>query len=543
MSIPAKKKGPKFSKTQELVTFKIGKDNKIETFVVHKESACHYSPVLKAAFNSDFIEGQTQTYILEDIGEHSIESFTLFVEWLYTQKLDLLQELKDIVDGDKEYRNIPVNTQRTVAAQTKAAEVWILAEKLLVPSLQNLAIEQFERISFDIKRIPSDGHIKYIFANTSQGSPLRTLTADLQLWSIAWIQDNPKDLARVVAAMMKSFPEEFMALIITALIERHPFTTTSPTSKLQDNPPNRGAKKILSRLHPYTQHDTPKTTKSASSPTRDHPKTNNNATSSVHTGSCISTGHGTSLAFSNARYDSKVEVEHEGKGEGKRPQLLFRLRPAGRHNPRRSGEKEEKFIVHKAFACHYSPVFKAAFESGFIEGQTQTYKLEDAEPKVVQLLVQWLYTQRLDIRVDMEVDNKLAFPSAVSVWALADKLLLPGLQNEVVDWIFRVREEACICPTSCLKHAYACTGAGSLLRQLFVSHTARMMSSQSYEKIPEQFPQEFLVDLAAYFSENFVALKDQELKENFHVQAGISSETGMTVALKGDHRRGWKTAH
>ncbi|TVY92542.1 hypothetical protein LAWI1_G001528 [Lachnellula willkommii] len=69
------------------------------------------------------------------------------------------------------------------------------------------------------------------------------------------------------------------------------------------------------------------------------------------------------------------------------------------------------------------------------------------------------------------------------------------------------------------------------------------MSSQSYEKVPGQFPQEFLVDLAAYFSENFVARKDQELKENFHVQAGISSETGMTVALKGDHRRGWKTAH
>ncbi|TVY50181.1 hypothetical protein LCER1_G009005, partial [Lachnellula cervina] len=71
-----------------------------------------------------------------------------------------------------------------------------------------------------------------------------------------------------------------------------------------------------------------------------------------------------------------------------------------------SGEKEEKFIVHKAFACHYSPVFKAAFDSGFIEGQTQTYKLDDIEPKVVQVLVQWVYTQKIDIRVDMEVDTE-----------------------------------------------------------------------------------------------------------------------------------------
>jgi hypothetical protein len=47
----------------------------------------------------------------------------------------------------------------------------------------------------------------------------------------------------------------------------------------------------------------------------------------------------------------------------------------------------KEFIVHKDFACAYSPVFKAALHSSMIEGQTQIYRLEEAEPEVVQLLV------------------------------------------------------------------------------------------------------------------------------------------------------------
>lgn len=56
----------------------------------------------------------------------------------------------------------------------------------------------------------------------------------------------------------------------------------------------------------------------------------------------------------------------------------------------------EKFVVHNELACHYTPVLKAAFESNFIEGQTQTYKLQDTTKGAVRLLVQWLYPQKLD---------------------------------------------------------------------------------------------------------------------------------------------------
>ena len=57
----------------------------------------------------------------------------------------------------------------------------------------------------------------------------------------------------------------------------------------------------------------------------------------------------------------------------------------------------KKFKVHKGFAVHYSPVFKSAFNSSFKEGRTQTYELEDTTKGAVQLLVEWIYTQKLDL--------------------------------------------------------------------------------------------------------------------------------------------------
>ncbi|KAG4442583.1 hypothetical protein IFR05_001913 [Cadophora sp. M221] len=47
---------PEFTKSAETVTFRVGKWKKEEIFVVHKEFACHHSPVLRAGFNSPSVE-------------------------------------------------------------------------------------------------------------------------------------------------------------------------------------------------------------------------------------------------------------------------------------------------------------------------------------------------------------------------------------------------------------------------------------------------------------------------------------------------------
>ncbi|KAE9374841.1 hypothetical protein N431DRAFT_335667, partial [Stipitochalara longipes BDJ] len=108
-----------------LVTFIVGPNSKEEKFVVHKEHICHSSPVLKAAFNSSFVEGQTHNYRLDDILPGT---FRLFVQWLYEGKFKMV------------YYDPPI----TEAVQKKTddrfrglCQLWILAERLIIPRLQN----------------------------------------------------------------------------------------------------------------------------------------------------------------------------------------------------------------------------------------------------------------------------------------------------------------------------------------------------------------------------------------------------------------------
>ena len=149
------------------VTFFIGEGDNPTKFLVHKEFACHYSPVLKRAFNSEFVEGQTQTYRLEDTTE---QAFRLLVQWLYSQKFELpLGEYKDngqIID--------PEVMRALMAEENSLAELWVLADKLCIPALQNLVIDTIHMICSVRERVPASTY-RYIYENTESGSPLRRL--------------------------------------------------------------------------------------------------------------------------------------------------------------------------------------------------------------------------------------------------------------------------------------------------------------------------------------------------------------------------------
>jgi len=119
-------------------------------------------------------------------------------------------------------------------------------------------------------------------------------------------------------------------------------------------------------------------------------------------------------------------------------------------------------------------------------------------------------------KMQREFDNALS--NAVALWALADKLLMPTLQNRIVDWIHWGRVKAKIVPTAVLNDVYRCTGPGSQLRRLFVENCARGVPNEWYLKHPEQFPQEMLLELATYFSVNFSVKGQAEEKESFHVK-------------------------
>lgn len=54
-------------------------------FAIYKEFACYYSPVLRAAFNGPFLEGQSQTMIIDDFSLSGAFGFVL--NWMYTGRL------------------------------------------------------------------------------------------------------------------------------------------------------------------------------------------------------------------------------------------------------------------------------------------------------------------------------------------------------------------------------------------------------------------------------------------------------------------------
>jgi len=170
-----------------------------------------------------------------------------------------------------------------------------------------------------------------------------------------------------------------------------------------------------------------------------------------------------------------------------------------------------------------------------MEGQTQTYKLEDAKGEVVELLVQWLYTQTFDIELDLEpkADHEAikkeflpALNTAIELWVLADKLILRKLQNQITSWIILTRKANRLIPTTCLHEVYRSTGPGSPLRHLFVSHCARKLKTDFFLNlfVHKQIPHEMLVDLVAYFSANFVAKTEAEDDKSFHVEVMLFNQ-------------------
>jgi hypothetical protein len=101
--------------------------------------------------------------------------------------------------------------------------------------------------------------------------------------------------------------------------------------------------------------------------------------------------------------------------------------PSATDNPSRMS-REHKFLIHKDFICYYSPFFSAAFNGSFNEGRTQIMMLEDVDPRAFGILVNWIYTQ------GVEIDNG-TWPNLVTcakLWILADRFLMRKMQNDVM---------------------------------------------------------------------------------------------------------------
>jgi hypothetical protein len=146
------------SDSNSLVTFIVGKEGETAKFTAHKEVVCHHAEALNAAFNSTFVEGQTQTYRLEDTSE---AAFKLFIQWVYLQKIVLLQ----LQDGH-------VEAEEAVKEDMALAELWVLADRLCMPRFQNVALKAIFDIS-EKRNTVSTGPFRFIYENTASDSLFR----------------------------------------------------------------------------------------------------------------------------------------------------------------------------------------------------------------------------------------------------------------------------------------------------------------------------------------------------------------------------------
>lgn len=90
----------------------------------------------------------------------------MFSEWLYTEKLQVLQ----LMEGDETTRDEINDAEEDLAL----AETWILAEKFDIPQLQNLVITTMYKIEYVCDAFPLSA-LSYIYGNTASGSVLRSL--------------------------------------------------------------------------------------------------------------------------------------------------------------------------------------------------------------------------------------------------------------------------------------------------------------------------------------------------------------------------------
>lgn len=150
------------------------------------------------------------------------------------------------------------------------------------------------------------------------------------------------------------------------------------------------------------------------------------------------------------------------------------------------------FDVHKEFACHYSPVLKAAFNSKFVEGQTQAYAFPEYEPEVIRCFIEWIYSQQVSGAYSATDDRHIQFSEATLVlsklWVLADSILVPKLQNYVIHELKRVCDSFQRIPTNSLEYIYLMTNSESPLRRWCFQWCVRRTPSNRYVKFPHLYP-------------------------------------------------------
>lgn len=128
------------------------------------------------------------------------------------------------------------------------------------------------------------------------------------------------------------------------------------------------------------------------------------------------------------------------------------------------GPSKKSFHSHKGVLSFYSGYFAAALNGNFAESKCGVVHLPDEDPKIFELLVNWLYTRRLP---DPPKSGDL-FTTLSELWILADRREIPMLANAVLNAIRDETTRLWKVPTVDLPKIYKDTMESSGLRRLAV---------------------------------------------------------------------------
>ncbi|KAF8851445.1 hypothetical protein BDZ45DRAFT_750638 [Acephala macrosclerotiorum] len=155
---------PDFSEPSIMVAFFVTENGKTEKLVVHREHACYYSPVFKAAFNSIGARFSPHGAPRGRAARGSLSSMSFGKESL--NLLLLKKEVDERVEG-----NWPLMD----AEQQNLFELWILAGGFCIPRLQNKVVDYYRFAVEDCKRTLSPASFHFVYDNTKADSILRNL--------------------------------------------------------------------------------------------------------------------------------------------------------------------------------------------------------------------------------------------------------------------------------------------------------------------------------------------------------------------------------
>ena len=184
------------------------------------------------------------------------------------------------------------------------------------------------------------------------------------------------------------------------------------------------------------------------------------------------------------------------------------------------GDETKSFPVHKNFLTHYSPFFKKALDGNFLEGQTQTVNLHDTKPRAFGLFLGWIHTQKVENEHGLPPRNA----DLIHLWILADKLLIPALQNEAIQIM---NSTNCSGVSSSFPTLYENTMQDSPLRRFWIDAFA---ASSRTITTPRDYPPEMLVAVVNAMKKQrgqrpVKRLSKEEIKRKYGVSEEIPSRS------------------